>query len=186
MRFEPVTIKLKNGKEVLIREASIEDAEELIKAAKAYLRTSDYLCSYEDEFDPMMTEEINWIKSHQNANSLLLVATHEDEILATFNATGFQNRKMQHIAVLGISILEECRGQGLGTILFENLINWAKDNPFLEMLVLETFSDNADALKLYEKFGFEIDGVRKNYFKGGTNKYSDNVLMSLNVKIEEI
>lgn len=182
MRFEPITVKLKNGEEVLIREASIDDAEELIKAAKSYLRTSDYLCSYEDEFDPMIAEEINWIKSHQNANSLLLIATRENEILATFNATGFQNRRMRHVAVLGISILEEWRGLGLGSLLFENLIGWAKDNPFLEILVLETFSDNADALKLYKKFGFEIDGVRKNYFKGGKNKYSDNVLMSLNVK----
>ncbi|WP_029905828.1 GNAT family N-acetyltransferase [Prevotella sp. 10(H)] len=182
MRFAPQHITLKNGKNIVIREAVCEDAQALIDAAKSYLRTSDYMCSYENEFNPTPEEEADWIKSHQKENSLLLVAVDNEKILATFNATGYQNRKMKHVAVLGISILEDWRGNGLGNILFESMISWAKKNPELEILVLETFSDNLTAINLYKKWGFTVDGVRKNYFRNGNENYSDNILMSLNVK----
>ena len=181
MKFTPINICLKNGKTATIREAALEDAEALIRAAKLYLRTSEYLCSYEDEFNPTEEEEVAWIEAHQPENSLLLVATYNDEILSTFNATGFPNRRMSHVAVLGISILEEWRGIGLGKALFDSLIGWARKSS-LELLVLEVFAENTNAIHLYEKYGFGVDGVRKNYFKDRDETYSDNVLMSLNVK----
>lgn len=181
MRPEPINIRLRNGKEATIREATIKDADGLITAAKAYLSTSAYLCSYPEEFNPTHEEETGWIEAHKNDNSLLLVAEYKDKILATLNATGFQNKKMKHIAVLGVSILEEWRGIGLGSILFDILISWAK-NTDLEILVLEVFSDNVVAINLYKKYGFVTDGIRRKYFKDKTGDYHDNVLMSLNLK----
>lgn len=182
MKFNPLQVILKNGKTVEIREAQSDDAEKLIETAKSVLRTSAYMCSYENEFNPTLEEEEGWIKMHDQANSLLLITTYENEILSIFNATGFQNQKMKHIAVLGISVVEDWRGLGLGNILFEQLIRWAKNNTELEILVLEVFSGNTKAIDLYKKYGFVIDGTRKNYFKESTGEYNDDVFMSLNVK----
>lgn len=181
MKFETVDIILKNSKKVTVREAVPEDADALIRAAKTYLSTSEFLCSYEDEFNPTEQEEKSWIDAHQAENSLLLVATYKDEILCTFNATGFQNKKMYHVAVLGISILEEWRGMGLGKAMFDLLISWAKSSP-LQMLVLEVFAENINAIHLYEKYGFKVDGIRKGYFKNADGVCHDNILMSLNLK----
>ncbi len=182
MRFDKIQATLKNGLNVEIREATVDDAEQLIRTAKSILRTSDYLCSYEDEFNLTLEEEKAWIKSHEHDNSLLLFATYNNDIIAVFNTTGFQNQKMKHIGVVGISIVEDWRGLGLGNILFGQLIKWAKENPNLEILSLEAFSKNTKAIELYKKHGFVIEGIRKNYFKQITGEYNDDVLMSLNVK----
>lgn len=182
MKFTPIQITLKNGKTVEIREARTDDAEKLIKTAKSILRTSAYMCSYDNEFNPAFEDEQEWVNIHNHTNSLLLVTIYEGEILSIFNATGFRNQKMKHVAVLGISVIENWRGQGLGNILFEQLIKWAKSNPELEILALDVFSGNTKAIDLYKRHGFIIDGTRKNYYKESTGKYNDNVFMSLNVK----
>jgi len=77
--------------------------------------------------------------------------------------------------------LEEWRGISLGSILLEELLSLAKGTDF-EILALEVFSGNMVAVNLYKKYGFVIDGVRKNYFKDKTGDYNDNVLMSLNIR----
>lgn len=182
MKFEPIDIILKNGKKVTIREATSHDAEKLIIAAKSYLRESDYLLSYDEEFNPTKKEEIAWIKSHDNINSLLLVTTYNKEIISTFNVTAFHYQKLSHVANLGISMTSEWRGMGLGSALFESMINWAKSKSNLEIITLEVFSANLPAIHLYEKYGFVKDGEKENYFKDKNGNYYNNILMSLKIK----
>lgn len=181
-KFEQIDVQLKNGKTVCIREAVTKDAEALIVAAKSYLRTSEYLCSYDDEFTPSKKEQTGWVKAHDNVNSLLLIATYDKEIIATLNAAGFPNRKMRHVAALGISILKEWRGVGLGNVLFECMIAWARDKSPLAILTLDVFSANEPAIKLYEKYGFVKEGERKNYFKNKAGEYCNDVIMSLHLR----
>lgn len=182
MKITAKNIKLKNGLTVSIREATTRDAEELIVAAKCYLRSSDYLLSYDEEFNPTKREETAWIKSHDNANSLLLVATYDKEIIATFNITAFTQRKLRHVAVLGIGMKLEWRGAGLGSSLMECMIEWAKNHSGLEIITLDVFSDNKAAIHLYEKYGFVKDGEKKNYFRDKNGTYYNNTLMTLHLK----
>ena len=49
--------------------------------------------------------------------------------------------------------------------------------PDLKTITLEVVTDNIPAIKLYEKFGFEIINVRKKYFNG-----KDSYLMAVNYK----
>lgn len=182
MKFESVHIKLKNGKTVEIREATTRDTEALIVAAKSYLRTSDYLLSYDEEFNPSKKEEIAWIKSHDNINSLLLVATYNREIIATFNVTAFNYRKLRHVATLGISMMQEWRCTGLGSALMECMTGWAKTQSDLRIITLEVFSENKTAIRLYEKYGFIKDGEKKDYFIDKKGNYYNNTLMTLYIK----
>lgn len=182
MKFEPLNIVLKNGKSVTIREASVNDAQELINAAKHYLGESDYLLSYEDEFNPTIEEETAWIKSMDNENSLLLVAEYEDRIIATFSMHGKQLRKQKHTAEIAVAMLNEWQGIGLGSTLFNCAIIWARQHSLLESIHLDVFSSNTQAQALYKKMGFEEDGRRKNYFKTDSGKYTDNLMMSLKLK----
>ncbi len=182
MKFTPIHIELKNGKSVEIREATTRDAEALVVAAKCYLRTSNYLLSYDEEFNPTKKEEIAWIKSHDNVNSLLLIATYNKEIIATFNVTAFHYRKLRHVGTLGISILQEWRGVGLGSILMEYMTEWAKTRSGLKAIILEVFSENKHAISLYDKYGFVKDGEKKNYFIDKEGNCYDNTLMTLYIK----
>lgn len=187
MKFVPLHITLKNGRTVEIREATIDDAQGLIDAAKRYLRDSDYLLSYEEEFNNNLEEEIAWIKSMDNSNSLLLVATSANEIIATFSLRGWQLKKVEHTAEIAIAILSDWQGIGLGTSLFDSAIRWCKEKSLLEILYLDVFAENQTAYRLYRKIGFIEDGRRKNNFKTKLGKYIDNIIMSLdlrNIKIK--
>ncbi len=181
MKFKPRHIKLKNNKTVEIREAAIDDAQGLIDAAKKYLRDSDYLLSYEEEFTNSLEEEVSWIESMDNDNSLLLVAVYEGEILSTFSLHSRQLKKINHTAEIAIAILKEWQGLGLGFALFNSAITWCKENTSLEILYLDVFAENTNAYHLYQKIGFTEDGRRKNYYKTKSDKYIDNIMMSLNI-----
>jgi len=182
MRFTPIHIILKNGRSVEIREATVDDAQRQIDASKKYLCDSDFLLSYEEEFNPTVEEEMSWIKSLDNDNSILLLAIYNKEIIGTFCLIGKQQEKIKHTAEISIAILKEWQGLALGTALFNIAIDWAKQKSSLEILYLDVFEENRNGYNLYKKVGFTEDGRRKKYYKTKTGKYIDNIMMSLNIR----
>jgi RimJ/RimL family protein N-acetyltransferase len=69
-------------------------------------------------------------------------------------------------------------GQGIGERLLRELIVAAFKLKDVESLELTVVADNTPAVKLYEKLGFKVFGVQKNYFKAGA-KYWDQMFMQL-------
>ena len=66
-----------------------------------------------------------------------------------------------HITLLGID--PQYHRQGLGMLLLHSLLKDALHRN-LERATLEVKVTNEPALNLYEKFGFEVAGKRKNYY----------------------
>lgn len=66
-----------------------------------------------------------------------------------------------HITLLGID--PQYHRQGLGMLLLHSLLKDARQRN-LERATLEVKVTNDPALNLYEKFGFEVAGKRKNYY----------------------
>ena len=66
-----------------------------------------------------------------------------------------------HITLLGIH--PHYRGQKLGKLLLCILLKDAVDRQ-LKWATLEVSANNQPAISLYQKFGFEIAGKRKNYY----------------------
>lgn len=50
------------------------------------------------------------------------------------------------------------RGQGLGTKLIQNVVDWAKENK-KEQILLDVGDENIPAIKLYYRNGFEPNGI---------------------------
>ena len=73
---------------------------------------------------------------------------------------GFDNR-IKHSAYIVVGILKEYCGKGVGTRLFNNLLEWTELNG-ITRLELTVMTNNEKAIKLYKKFGFEIEGIKKN------------------------
>ena len=63
-----------------------------------------------------------------------------------------------HIGVLGIALLPETRGRGLGAALLQAAIDtsWSRG---LTRIELSVRADNLKAKALYERFGFEHEGL---------------------------
>ena len=65
--------------------------------------------------------------------------------------------------VINIAVHPNYRGIHISDIIMENLINKAKSMGASSM-TLEVRISNIPAIKLYEKYGFIIEGTRKNFY----------------------
>lgn len=75
-----------------------------------------------------------------------------------------KNPRQCHRGSLGMGLLPEFRGQGLGSKLLDAVIKHAK-NFGLEKVELNVYTTNLPAIALYRKFGFKEEGLIKNYRK---------------------
>lgn len=69
--------------------------------------------------------------------------------------------RRKHAAGLGMAVHEDWQGQGVGTALMQAALEFADKWLNLTRLELEVYTDNEPALRLYKKFGFEIEGTLK-------------------------
>lgn len=89
----------------------------------------------------------------------------------------FANPRKRHAASLGIYVHTDYQNQGAGTALIKALLDLADNWLMLVRLELDVYTDNARAIHLYEKLGFEREGVlRKAAIRGG--RYADLLMMS--------
>jgi len=181
MKFETKQITLKNRETVIIRQAEVSDAENLLNCIKTYIPTSNYIPKLESEIKLTVDQEKEWINSFLiYDNSLLLVAEYEGKIIGNIDLTGNHRKIMEHTAVIGMGMLHEWQHIGLGTALLSAIIKWAKNNPILELIWLQVYTENESGLNLYKKMGFTENGIIKIFFKQD-DKYFHNLTMTLTV-----
>lgn len=75
--------------------------------------------------------------------------------------------------IMNIVVKKSYRHNGIGSILLENLIFYAKTLN-LKTVTLEVNDNNLSAIRLYDKFDFDNIGIRKKYYNGE----SDAIIMS--------
>lgn len=75
-----------------------------------------------------------------------------------------------------VAVKEKYRNKGIAKKLMDSFIDEAK-NRNIAFINLEVRASNAPAIALYEKYGFEKVGTRKNYYSKPTE---DALLMMLN------
>jgi putative acetyltransferase len=68
-----------------------------------------------------------------------------------------------HAAALGMMVHDDFQGRGVGTALMAAAVELAERWLGLHRLELEVYPDNAAALRLYRKFGFEEEGRKRRY-----------------------
>ena len=94
------------------------------------------------------------------AKSGFFVAEQNDAILGYMIVRGDNLERTSHRASIVIGVHSTSRGKGVGTALFEHVFEWAKQKELyrLELTVIES---NEQAIGLYKKMGFEVEGIRK-------------------------
>ena len=166
--------------DVLIREAKPSDAVQIIAYMK---RLSEEPHSNIEispgEFDHTPEEEAGFLADFAaSKNSVFLVAEVDGKIVGLLTCKGSNRKAIRHAVHLGMSVDQGWRGQGIGNQLMARAIEWAKGTGTVTRIELALFERNKTALHLYEKFGFEVEGKRRNAgFRDGA--YLDGLIMAL-------
>lgn len=82
-----------------------------------------------------------------------------------------------HTAVLGLAVLAEFRGRGIGTALLRATLERARAVG-LTRIELSVRENNQRVVPLYERFGFAREGIQRNAIRVD-GKYESLVCMAL-------
>ena len=159
-----------------IRRCEINDADNMLKMLLELDKETEYMLFEADERPNDINRVKAMINQSINGDSLLLIATEDDNIIGFLSAQRGIIRKIKHTAYIVVGIREKFRGKGIGKKLFCELDLWAKENN-ISRLELTVMCPNSMAKQLYEKNGFEVEGTKRNsIFMNG--KYIDEYYMS--------
>jgi RimJ/RimL family protein N-acetyltransferase len=172
-------VTIKNGIEVMIRRAATEDAQNMINFYNVVGGESDFLSFGANEFKRDLEEYKEYITvTSKEPNSVMLLATIESEIIGIATINSSQKDRTKHVGTLGIVITDKFKGLGLGKVLMNELLEWARQNGITKKISLVTNENNTRAIELYKKLGFEIEGLLKqdNFVNG---VYCNTFMMGL-------
>ena len=161
---------------IVFREATMDDAEEMISYLNIVGGESDNLMHGADGFHvPVEAVKRRIQASHDADNSMILIALADGKIIARAELAGYPAAKLHHNATFSISVRKDYWNMKIGTRLMTEIIECAKKMN-LRNIDLEVVVDNKAAIALYHKMGFTDIGVYKNYWYAN-NTYSDAIVM---------
>ena len=85
----------------------------------------------------------------------------EELIIGTAGLTVNANHRTRHSGSIGIMIHKDYQNMGIGTALMKALLDITDNWLMLVRVELEVFEDNERAIRFYEMFGFEIEGLKR-------------------------
>lgn len=107
-----------------------------------------------------------------------LVACVEQEVVGQLSLQTFPSRpRRRHAGQIGMAVRDDWQGRGVGSALMQAAVDLADKWLNLTRLELEVYVDNEPAIRLYEKFGFKIEGTLVDFgFREG--QYVDTYFMA--------
>lgn len=95
---------------------------------------------------------------------LLLCAELEGEVVGSCGLhPAHPALRRRHALMLGISVLPQAQGRGVGSALMQAMCDYADQWAGALRLELTVYVDNARAIALYRKFGFVVEGTHRAY-----------------------
>ena len=165
-----------------IRSATLSDIGSILANIQSVANERVYLATEivgEDSRKPL--EKL--ISSDED--SLVLVAEIQEndfsKIVGSLTLAKLNWKESAHVRFLGMQIQTGYRGMGTGSALMDAALKWAREHPSVEKGILGVFSSNEQAIRLYSKCGFQVEGIARKQFFNNCN-YVDEVSMGLFVK----
>lgn len=150
---------LKNSRSVIIRKATVEDTEEILNISNEVAGESDNLTYAKGEYYMTYDQQYAYIsRVKDQKNSCFLVAILDGKIIGTLTFISSNRKRLEHRGEMGIAVLKNFWGVGIGSSLIDCFLKWAKSNGVTRKVDLLVREDNISAIGLYLKFGFKIEG----------------------------
>ncbi len=184
MIIPEIEFELKDGRKALIRCPKDEDIRGMLEylyvtagETEFILRYPDECAVYTEEGERALFERIN-----NSDNEIMLVCLVGGKVAGNCNLSRSRYRKISHRGSIGVALMKEFWGLGIGTRFLSELIRFAEGQEGLLQLELDFVERNPRARALYEKMGFRITGVKPNAIrlKDGTLKNEYSMVLELN------
>lgn len=159
--------------DIILVHASLEYAEFFCKAVDFVARERKYLAALEGFPLESTKKFVGFITANNLAQFYALL---DGDVIGWCDILPKGYEGMRHVGVLGMGLLPEYRGKGLGGQLLEKTIEHAHRVNGIEKVELEVYGSNSSAISFYKKYGFEVEGKRLKARKLD-DIYDDMILM---------
>ncbi len=168
--MEEKTVTLKDERECTIRPITKDDGDSLYEM---FSSMSDEALKW--GMPPYTRENINRRVTNLE-NWIAVVAECEDRLIGHSGIYKASHPRRKGVSNTGIYIHQDFHNVGLGTAMMEVLIDEATRQG-IHKINLEVVAENANAINLYRKFGFQTEGVIRDTFYGGDESYYNTLMM---------
>ncbi|MCE4956834.1 GNAT family N-acetyltransferase [Macrococcoides caseolyticum] len=161
---------------MIIRQATINDAEQLMNLIDHVESTSEFMLMEPGERNNSVEKQIKMIEHFSKQDNSNIFVADNGTLCGYLITIGNSSLRNKHSAYLVIGVHQDVRGQGVGTLLFEAVEQWVK-TVGITRLELTVVTENEAGVNLYQKSGFEIEGTKRRSLKIN-NKFYDEYYMS--------
>lgn len=113
----------------------------------------------------------------EGSAELRLVAERDGELVGSLGLHPAPAVRRQHVANLGISVAGSAHRTGVGLALMTAALDYADRWTPIRRIELTVFTDNAGAIALYRRCGFELEGTHR-AFAMRDGRYADVLSMA--------
>lgn len=158
--------------DIIIRRATIDDVPALTQMHTDYAAYANTLQL------PYPSTKI-W-ETRLSSNDPLVthfIATLDDEVVGILSVYQPSQIRRRHTATFGVTVSHHHQGKGIGSKLMAVMVDYCDNWLNVRRIELEVYALNDNGLGLYKKFGFEQEGMMRDYaFRDG--EYVDAIVMS--------
>jgi len=174
--------KLKDGSNVLIREAEGSDSRQVLDYLELVSAETNFLTFGLGEFGLSENEASEYLENCRSAkNCLYLLAFIDENLVGILSFSAGKRSRVRHTGELSASVLQSYWGIGVASALINSLVDWARTTKIIKKINLRVRIDNHRAIALYTHKGFTVEGiVKKEMYINGI--YYDNLLMGLEIE----
>lgn len=163
--------------QIKIRTVEKQDSKQIISLIKKLSVQTPYMLREFDEVNADALEQEQRLEGMMsNPNLLYMVAVEENTIIGILIASSRELARIKHVGDLIVGVDKKYWGTGVGSKLMTELLKWAKLAQ-LKKLSLEVVEENIRAIKLYEKYGFKIEGNKIADHFIGNDTYLNTLVM---------
>lgn len=154
------SIALRDGRELLIRDAVPSDAAAILAYLEVVSGESDFLTFGPGEFELNEAQEAAYLRSVQAApGQFYAIGTIDGEIVASLTFSTGRRQRTLHAGEFALAVRAAYWGLGIGRVMLEALIDWARASGAVSKIALKVRTDNARGIALYHGLGFVTEGT---------------------------
>ncbi|MHC0038789.1 GNAT family N-acetyltransferase [Pseudoneobacillus sp. C159] len=176
MKFKPKEYTIHNLR-YFIRTAIEQDAKNL---SEVRLQIDGETENLDREKGEAYLDELGFKRiikdDSESMRNLFLVAEVNGRIVGFSRCEGSKLKRSSHRVEFGVCVLKEFWGYGIGQNLLKEFIHWADLNG-IKKITLNVLETNDKAIKLYKKYGFEVEGILRKDKVLSDGNYYNTVLM---------
>ena len=165
--------------DLVIRRAGPADAAALVELGRAVGGEPERWLITDGDWRNV-SEERRYLRAvRRSPHAAVFVAEENGELVGRLSLARDSHPASPHVADLGLMVAAGHRGRGIGRAFLDCALAWAREAG-VEKLELHVFPHNEPAIRLYEHFGFEREGLRRGHYRRG-DELLDALLMAYRV-----